>query len=144
MFYHLFHSFRVCFSIFSTRFERILGLVALQTTIKLPTIKANCGCKTESKIQLFRVYFSHLSNSLRVYFHIFPTRFECIFTSYPLVSSVFSHLINSFRVYFHIFPTRLECIPGRRYSSSMSDVSITLTTLRNSWLNYTRNEWRRC
>ncbi len=36
-------------------------------------------------------------------FHIFSTRFECIFTSSPLVSSVFLHLLNSFRVYFFKF-----------------------------------------
>jgi hypothetical protein len=33
---------------------------------------------------------SHLPPSFRVCFHIFPTRFECVFTSSPLVSSVFS------------------------------------------------------
>ncbi len=49
-------------------------------------------------------------HSFRVYFHILPTLFECIFTSSPLVSSVFSHLLHSFRVYFHIFSTRFECI----------------------------------
>ncbi len=32
--------------------------------------------------------------------HIFPTLFECSFTSSPLVSSVVSHLLHSFRVYF--------------------------------------------
>ena len=31
-------------------------------------------------------------------FHIFSTRFECRFTSSPLVSSVDSHLLHSFRV----------------------------------------------
>jgi hypothetical protein len=30
--------------------------------------------------------------------HNFPTRFECKFTSFPLVSSVNSHLFHSFRV----------------------------------------------
>ncbi len=37
-------------------------------------------------------------HSFRVYFHIFSTRFECIFTSSPLVSSVFLRLLHSFRV----------------------------------------------
>jgi hypothetical protein len=40
----------------------------------------------------------------------FPTRFECSFTSSPLVSSVVSHLPPSFRVCFYIFSTRFECI----------------------------------
>ena len=48
-------------------------------------------------------------NPFRVWFHIFSTRFECGFTSSPLVSSVFSHLLHSFRVYFSIFSTRFEC-----------------------------------
>jgi hypothetical protein len=51
-----------------------------------------------------------LLHSFRVYFSIFPTRFECIFPSSPLVSSVFFHLPHSFRVYFYIFSTRFECI----------------------------------
>jgi hypothetical protein len=42
-------------------------------------------------------------------FMIFFTRFECSFTSSPLVSSVFLHLPHSFRVYFYIFSTRFEC-----------------------------------
>ncbi len=29
-----------------------------------------------------------LLHSFRVYFYVFPTRFKCIFTSFPLVSSV--------------------------------------------------------
>ena len=48
-------------------------------------------------------------HSFRVYFRIFSTRFECIFASSPLVSSVFSHLLHSFRVYLHIFSTSFEC-----------------------------------
>ncbi len=40
---------------------------------------------------------------------IFSTRFECIFTSFPLVSSVFSPPFHSFREYSHIFSTRFEC-----------------------------------
>jgi hypothetical protein len=50
-----------------------------------------------------------LPHSFRVWFHIFPTRFECIFTSSPLISSVVSHLPHSFRVYFYNFSTRFEC-----------------------------------
>ncbi len=35
------------------------------------------------------IYQGNLLHSFRVYFHLFSTRFECIFTSSPLVSSVF-------------------------------------------------------
>ncbi len=52
----------------------------------------------------------HLLHSFRVYFCIFCTRFECIFASSALVSSVVLHLLHSFRVYFCIFCTRFECI----------------------------------
>ncbi len=41
--------------------------------------------------------------------HIFSTRLECIFTSFPLVPSVFLHLFTSFRVYFYVVSTRCEC-----------------------------------
>ena len=40
---------------------------------------------------------------------IFATRFECDFSSSPLVSSVVFHLRHSFRVWFFIFSTRFEC-----------------------------------
>jgi rubrerythrin len=54
-----------------------------------------------------------LNNELDNYFKdekaIFSTRFECIFTSLPLVSGVFSQLLHSFRVCFHNFSTRFEC-----------------------------------
>ncbi len=46
---------------------------------------------------------------LRSHFDIFPTRFECRFTSSPLVSSVVLHLLHSFRVQFYIFSARFEC-----------------------------------
>ncbi len=43
-------------------------------------------------------------------FHgIFYTRFECNFTSCPLVSSSNSHLLHSLRVQIHIFSTHYEC-----------------------------------
>ena len=41
---------------------------------------------------------------------IFSTRFECSFSSSPLVSSVVSHPLHQFRVQFFIFFTRFECI----------------------------------
>ncbi len=41
--------------------------------------------------------------------YIFSTRFECEFTSSPLVSSVHLHLLHSFRVCIYIFSTRFEC-----------------------------------
>ncbi len=41
---------------------------------------------------------------------MFYTRFECSFSSSPLVSSLFSHLLHSLRVYFYIFSTRFEFI----------------------------------
>jgi intraflagellar transport protein 81 len=40
----------------------------------------------------------NLLHSFRVYFFIFFTRFECIFSSSSLVLSVFFHLLHSFRV----------------------------------------------
>jgi hypothetical protein len=51
----------------------------------------------------------HLLHPFRVYFYIFSTRFECTFTSSPLVSSVLIHLLHSFRVYLYIFHTLFEC-----------------------------------
>ncbi len=50
-----------------------------------------------------------LLHSFRVYFYIFSTRLECIFTSSPPVWSVFLHLPHPFGVYFYIFPTRFKC-----------------------------------
>ena len=100
---------------------------------------------------------------------LFYTRFECSFTSSPLVSSVVSHLLHSFRVWFHIFPTRFEC----SFSRSSVEVDFTLPNrlrplalmlpmplvrllearggaegkshskrVGKIW-NYTRNEWRK-
>ncbi len=43
-------------------------------------------------------------------FYIFSTFFECGFTSFPLVSSVVLHLLHFFRVRIYIFPTRFECV----------------------------------
>ncbi len=40
------------------------------------------------KGMIWTVAFSHLLRSFRVYFFIFPTRFECSFISSPLFSSV--------------------------------------------------------
>ena len=74
----------------------------------IPPIDGNR--KEFSKWNLVSSVVLHLPQSLRVYFYIFPTRFECSYTSFSLVSSVFLHLSHQFRVYFYIFPTRFECI----------------------------------
>ncbi len=42
--------------------------------------------------------------------YIFSTRFEFVFSSSPLVSSVLLHLLHSFRVCFCIFSTRFESV----------------------------------
>ncbi len=69
-----------------------------------------------------------INKGLRDLIHPFriPTRFECIFTSFPLVSSVVSQLSHSFRVYFHIFPTRFEC--DFKVQTSMSATNAAFTT----------------
>ena len=71
-------------------------------------------------------------HSFRVYFNIFSTRFECIFTSSPLVSSVFSHLLHSFRVYFsyHILRHSLLCTPKELVCGHFLDIQGHLFSTR--------------
>ncbi len=82
--------------------------------------------------------------------NIFSTRFECSFTSSPLVSSVVLHLLHSFRVCF-------SCVSGLsaealKRSQSLDDLvrsianksSSAIETLKAVGENYTRNEWKRC
>jgi hypothetical protein len=103
---------------------------------------------------------------------IFSTRFECSFTSSPLVSSVVSHLLHSFRVWLHIFSTRFECSftslhsfrvyfpkpigcsSANIFRAVRTGVTLVLVKVQmenpgkgsddSSPENYTRNEWRRC
>jgi hypothetical protein len=52
-----------------------------------------------------------------------PTRFECSFTSSPLVSSIVLRLLHSFRVLFYVFSTRFECSFSRNFSSVLAGLS---------------------
>ena len=83
---------------------------------------------------------THLLHPKRVYFCILSTRFECIFTSSPLVSSV---ILGSYQasvgdvcsVYYarmrrHVYVTPKYAKPHSKRVEKMQ--------------NYTRNEWRRC
>ncbi len=66
------------------------------------TCKLHSNWVEKIRITLFSGFLSgcHWMASFRYAFWktIFSTRFECIFTSSPLVSSVFLHLPHSFRV----------------------------------------------
>jgi hypothetical protein len=73
------------------------------------------GCARSKQIDTMRVW--------KIY-----TRFECIFQSFPLVSSIFFDLLHSFRVYFLIFSTRSECI----FWSSPLVSSVVSVCLSNS------------
>jgi hypothetical protein len=55
---------------------------------------------TKRTVKMPKQWTNYLLHSFRVYFDIFSTRFECSFTSFPLVSSVVLHLLHSKRVYF--------------------------------------------
>ncbi len=61
-----------------------------------------------------------LLHSFRVYFHVFFTRFECIFTSSSLVSSVISRLLHSFGVYF--FQGLLETDNRRKFNDKLAEI----------------------
>ena len=84
---------------------------------------------------LFALTTTYVVDSLRLKAlssrKIFSTRFECIATSFPLVSSVFWHLYHTFRVYSDIFTTRFECIV-----SSLPLVSSVLYHLYHSLTVY--------
>jgi hypothetical protein len=104
---NLLHSFRVYFSIFSTRFECILHVDEVQRMLYVPWI-----LREHQRTEYFCLgtTCTYLPHSFRVYFHIFSTRFECNVHIFPNVWSVLSHILHSFRVYDHIFFTRLKCI----------------------------------
>ncbi len=73
---------------------------------------------------------------------IFPTRFECIFSSSPLVWSVFYHLPHSFRVYFLKVDNDKKLGEESVLDSDKDPLLPRLTTLVSSVKleNYTRFE----
>jgi hypothetical protein len=78
----------------SKRVEKIAGLESTDVNV-IRSIFGNADVLGPLQSQLFRLhlffvssFFSHLFHSFRVCFHIFSTRFEFVFTSCPLVSSV--------------------------------------------------------
>jgi hypothetical protein len=85
-------------------------------------------------------------HSFRVYFHIFSTRFECIFLSSPLVSSVnFSYTYDDLL----LLPERISFHSDGVSLASRITKNIRLQVKLHSkrvgkTSNYTRNEWRRC
>jgi hypothetical protein len=66
---------------------------------------------------------------------IYPTSFECSFSSSPLVSSLFLHFLHSIWVYLYIFSTRFECI----FTSSLlvSSVFFRWQVARGYWFKST-------
>ena len=92
--------FECGFAIFPTRFECSFQIINIFWLIGGVVVAfLNLTGEREKSSPLVTSVFLHLLHSFRVYFYIFSTRFECIFTSSPLV-----------RVYFYIFSTRFECI----------------------------------
>jgi hypothetical protein len=116
---HLLRPFRVYFHIFSTRFEcsfqpttRFLAdyrfsKIRVQShpipsavSYKTPYTTAGGGGIIGRFFQFLLVGLRNVG-SFRSVAGIFPTRFECVFKSFPPVSSAF-----------YIFSTRLECVLG--------------------------------
>ena len=126
------HSKRVCF-LFSRFLSNGVAVVrdkmgnsknrifTLDSSVKNAVSKlATSIGEGEEEQQRGLVTYTYFLHSFRVWIYIFSTRFECEFTSSPLVSSVVLHLPHSFRVYFlrllhsfrvwiYIFSTRFEC-----------------------------------
>ena len=101
---------------------------------------------------------SHLPHSFRVYFHIFPTRFECDFSAQVFtavlrlldcdrVTDNFSHFLN-----FSIpqSPSLIFCVSSKTGNFMIfkalneSERDNWLLTIAKQVKKYTRNEWRRC
>jgi hypothetical protein len=77
---------------------------------------------------------------------IFSTRFECFFTSSPLVSSVFSLLPHSFRVCFcstcQDVTAEVKSARGQK-KDSLKPISKNTLETGGEDEKHTRNEWRR-
>ena len=83
------------------------------------------------------------------------TRFECSFTSSPLVSSVVSHLPHSFRVCFSALCINSTPTSSIIFAGQWLRISSLSTFYGSLWVKlhskrvekmskYTRNEWRKC
>ncbi len=112
VFSHLFHSFRVCSRIFSTRFE--CSLVSVWMIMNLDSTSATP----------IITWLELIFNEKLMY--IFPTRFECVLVSFPLVSSAFSHLLHSFRVYFRVF---IQPVADRQLMKLTGSGTLTLVSI---------------
>ncbi len=120
-------------------------------------IRDICALQTRSRSSpLISSQFYRLLHPFRVYFIVFPTRFECIVSSSPPVSSVFHRLLHPFRVYFIVFSTRFECNFRDLFATAQESFAyiydmkggaeVKLHSKRVEKIkiqNYARNEWGR-